>query len=962
MAERQIGLRIKLNGLNTVITDIQTLEDEIRKAKEDLKQVEIGSDIFKELASEISTAQGQLQKLNQSAEGISTEKAVEGFSKLGAGISSSFAAATAAVALFGTESETVQKAAADAQNLLTLALSIRGVAELRTGAQIVARTIAEKAGTLATNAANVATKAFYTTLAANPYGAILAVVGLLITAYLSFSNSTDEANESTKDFNTTLEVNLELLEKERSSLENNLSLKLKIAEKEGASIEEVSRIRQQAFKDQIKLNNDEIKLLEANNEANTRFILANLDNEEELAEVRTKISENAGKISSLKLKNDRLENESKIESLNLEIQQEKIRKDLFQKNQERIKKRREEFLKLIDTEIKLTTQLLNAGIKLNEVDNETIQLSDNRLSAAKGYSNELLRLRNFTTRYKEVLEELSPVQDKFGQALNQSKLFGELLIEQLDTQTLSTEESTKALEKFDNKVRAFGKSANLSPEQFTLLLDFTSKYKELFNIFGSLQKFKDGPLPFKIEDFEQVVTDLNLTLGNLTFDPYGRSEEEINAAKLTAKTRYEILKKQFVDEYTLYLEDQYRKKGLTDEEINLRRETTKELASASFEQLSNIGNELLKFEEGVTKTQKKLSENNFKLIELEGEALRGFILQNAEAIVDEFDVVISKTLATTENLNSLREKLRKKDYSQEEKYKNDLISLEENLKKQGVDITNLSYEEKLLLLEKYLNKEIVEIETAETKKQEAFKKTIGVIQDGLSTFNDYVSEVASLTAQYYDFQLTKLEDNFNKQSELVIGDTEEANKKRLELEEQYQAKKSEIEKKAYVKSLQFQLAQSIADGAQAVLANLEFPPLAILTGILAAAQVGIVAQQLAYAQSLAGGGKIRMGAGGMLIGKSHEQGGIYAGGVNLEGGETVVNRVSALNYAGLLSQINQNGGGAPIVPNASNSLMEERLVQAMAKMKNEPIRAYVLSSEITNSQAINKRLEELSTI
>jgi len=107
-----------------------------------------------------------------------------------------------------------------------------------------------------------------------------------------------------------------------------------------------------------------------------------------------------------------------------------------------------------------------------------------------------------------------------------------------------------------------------------------------------------------------------------------------------------------------------------------------------------------------------------------------------------------------------------------------------------------------------------------------------------------------------------------------------------------------------------------------------------------------------------------MGAGGMVIGPSHENGGVSfaSGGVNLEGGESVINKMSSLNYGNLLSQINQSGGGSPIVNNASNSLMEERLIQAIAKTKNEPIRAYVMNSEITNGQAINRRLDELATI
>ena len=61
MAEKVIGLRIQLNGLNTVITDIKTLENEIRKAKEDLKEVEIGGDIFNQLSREISQAETKLQ-------------------------------------------------------------------------------------------------------------------------------------------------------------------------------------------------------------------------------------------------------------------------------------------------------------------------------------------------------------------------------------------------------------------------------------------------------------------------------------------------------------------------------------------------------------------------------------------------------------------------------------------------------------------------------------------------------------------------------------------------------------------------------------------------------------------------------------------------------------------------------------------------------------------------------------
>jgi hypothetical protein len=292
-----------------------------------------------------------------------------------------------------------------------------------------------------------------------------------------------------------------------------------------------------------------------------------------------------------------------------------------------------------------------------------------------------------------------------------------------------------------------------------------------------------------------------------------------------------------------------------------------------------------------------------------------------------------------------------------------LEDLERDLAVKGIDITKLTEEEKLKILKAYLDKQKEEKDKAAADDKKRGKITVESLQKGLQEFGNLVNRAASITAQYYAFQLKKLEDTNKKAQEQVVGDTEQANQKRLELESQFQKQKAELEKRALIKSLQFQLVQAIVDGAQAVLSVIEIPPLAILVGALAAAQIALIGQQLAYAQSLASGGRIRMGASGMITGPSHEMGGVMlAGGYNLEGGESIVNRQASLNYSGLLSTINQSGGGQPLINNASNSLMEERLLQAIAKQRNEPIRAYVMGSEITKSQAINRKLDELSTI
>ena len=955
MAEKTIGIRIQLNGLNTVITDIQTLENEIRKAKEDLKQVEIGGPIFNQLAKEISQAETKLIGLQDAAKGISKEKTLEGFGKLGSGIASSFAAAQAAVSLFGKESESVQKAAVQAQNLLTIALSIRGIAEVKTGAQIVAKTIAEKAGTAATLATNGATKALYTTLAANPYGAILAAVGLLITAYLTLTSATYDAEEAQNSYNKVLEDTLYGYDLERTEIEANAAIKIKNAELEGKSITEIAAIKKQANLDTIALIKREVDDLVRLRMERQKEISKNITDEKERKAAIQKLSEDFAKEGRrLGLESFKLEQQIKLDEIDLQIQ--------LKNNTQKTTEARKKYIETLLTELEVNSKLVVQNINLTDVDNKILESLEKKVEAAKTYANELDRLKSFSQLYKEELNDLNPVQDSLGDIFTYVKGTGENLIDSLDGLVYSAAQSKEALQDFDDGIQIL--KQGLSEDDQQLLLDFASNYKELFTTFQMLQQFSGKPLGFKIDDFQKVVTDLNLLSGKITEDPYNRSKEEIVLAKITAQERAQILKNQFVYEYTLYLEAQEKKKGLTDKEIQEAKKTTIQIAAATFDSLTGIGDGLLKFEQGVVVTSEKIIELNKQLQALAPAARAGFITQNADEIAKQYDLLVPLIENEEQALADIQIEIAKKTFDDKKKYQEAILKLQADLLAQGIDIESLTYEQKLVLLEKFLGKSVAATTKAADDTKKATKTTIDAISEGLQQFSMLVGRTASLVAQSYAFQLSQLEKTSKEALSQVTGDTEEANKKRLELESQYQKEKAQIEKAALIKSLQFQLVQAIVDTAQAVTANLEVPPLAIAVGILGAIQVALIGQQLAAAQSLAGGGRIRMGAGGIVMGPSHEEGGVSfaSGGVNLEGGESVINRQSSMNYGGLLSSINQMGGGQPLVNNPSNSLSEERLVQAIAKSRQEPIRAYVMNSEITNGQAINRRLEELSTI
>ena len=955
MAEKTIGIRIQLNGLNTVITDIQTLENEIRKAKEDLKQVEIGGPIFNQLAKEISQAETKLIGLQDAAKGISKEKTLEGFGKLGAGIASSFAAAQAAVSLFGNESESVQKAAVQAQNLLTIALSIRGLAEVKTGAQIVAKTIAEKAGTAATLATNGATKALYTTLAANPYGVILAAVGLLITAYLTLTSATYDAEEAQNSYNKVLEDTLYGYDLERTEIEANAAIKIKNAELEGKSITEIAAIKKQANLDTIALIKREVDDLVRLRMERQKEISKNITDEKERKAAIQKLSEDFAKEGRrLGLESFKLEQQIKLDEIDLQIQ--------LKNNTQKTTEARKKYIETLLTELEVNSKLVVQNINLTDVDNKILDSLQKKVEAAKTYANELDRLKSFTQLYKEELDDLNPVQDSLGDIFTYVKGTGENLIDSLDGLVYSAAQSKEALQDFDDGIQIL--KQGLSEDDQQLLLDFASNYKELFTTFQMLQQFSGKPLGFKIDDFQKVVTDINLLSGKITEDPYKRSAEEIVVAKVTAQERYNILKKSFTDEYIVYLEAQERKKGLSEKEIAESRTRLQAISTATFESLTGVGDNLLKFEQGVVITSKRVIELNKQLQALAPAAKAGFIVQNADEIAKQYDLLIPLVENEEQALADIQIEIAKKTFDDKKKYEETILKLQADLLAQGIDIESLTYEQKLVLLEKFLGKSVAATTKAADDTKKATKTTVDAISEGLQQFSMLVGRTASLVAQSYAFQLQQLEKTSKEALSQVTGDTEEANKKRLELESQYQKEKAQIEKAALIKSLQFQLVQAIVDTAQAVTANLEVPPLAIAVGILGAIQVALIGQQLAAAQSLAGGGRIRMGAGGIVMGPSHENGGVSfaSGGVNLEGGESVINRQSSMNYGGLLSSINQMGGGQPLVNNQSNSLSEERLVQAIAKSRQEPIRAYVMNSEITNGQAINRRLEELSTI
>ena len=252
----------------------------------------------------------------------------------------------------------------------------------------------------------------------------------------------------------------------------------------------------------------------------------------------------------------------------------------------------------------------------------------------------------------------------------------------------------------------------------------------------------------------------------------------------------------------------------------------------------------------------------------------------------------------------------------------------------------------------------------ETFSESNFKRIADIV---LNVFNDISARLSNIVATQNSLlleQLTYQEQLSISELDKLRGDNAKENEKieaeKLKIQQEYAKRKFEVEKKARVQELQFTLANSLAQSAQAIinaLATLPAPFGAIYSGVIAgltAAQVAIINDQIQFTQSK----QFIARRGGLIGGDSHDD---ISGGVPamLEGGEFVVNKEAVRNFGDIVSSINTSTGGRPL------SIDDSRIVQAIAKQNmntKTPIKAYVLYNDIQDTTKLNTKIEQLARL
>lgn len=234
-----------------------------------------------------------------------------------------------------------------------------------------------------------------------------------------------------------------------------------------------------------------------------------------------------------------------------------------------------------------------------------------------------------------------------------------------------------------------------------------------------------------------------------------------------------------------------------------------------------------------------------------------------------------------------------------------------------------------------------------------------VTNEIVGVFNDVTGQIQGVISDSISLQLEQL-DYYGEQALAQVGDETERQKAlQEEIRKDIEKERFELNKRGRISELRFAQAQAVANGAQAVvnaIANVTPPFGQILAGIYAgitAAQVTIIRDQLSFVQ----GTQFQARRGGLVMGASHEMGGVPMGnGLELEGGEAIINRNAVSQFSDLLSQINLSTGGRAIQSNDSE------IAQEIRRQNQTPIKTYVLYNDIQDTNKINSKLEQISRL
>jgi len=985
---KTIAIQLEIDGAQQAVKTIGELETAIEQLTEELKGTDIGSERFNQLTVELNDARSALKGFEQTFEGLDPQQQTQAYVAFGESVVSGILLAQEAIRAFGGENDAVNQAVEKSTQAINLALQTRIIIEGALEARVIATTIAQRALNTATVAGSKALKTLFTVMAANPLGAVLAAIALLVTAFIALSDGTED---STKAFgeNEDAQRDLELQSRATARAIDGLRTETDLLLKQYESFD-LSQTTEELASVQEELNNLVASQSEVRNFGQSIGELGNdiLNGVIELKDLNLTLAEQKllldtaedaltgyiGSFGSPQVESNITSVKNLIELLQNSISETEGETDALTKRLEFLQKRLEDLKKARSAKAleDFSDALQDASDAVGVLNRQLLEFGDTPEPEIIEDLKELLALQ---LKLREATEEnRKSLTDVFtgyitdvNEAKNQTDTFGE----EVDRirEDLTAAFVTADIDVFGNKIKevqdSFLSEENVdkfTKEQKAAITQILSGYQVAFNSLKELgidteDEFNNIVIPLLdgLTNKLQLEGQLNFTEVNGTISEFELSVEDIEEGTIEFfNKRQELI-------------DNIREQLLEEAELNKLNAEDREKAIENATKLSEEqADAIIEVITNTAKAEDAIRGVLFTTQELTGEIqdttndfdeLFGLIVTNFDAITEEFDV--------TELLDP--------DPAKVDENLGVLTDFFKNVSNGLIDLEPLTQEQRLEILEEFLEKrkELIEksakdeVETSEQTTEEI----LGNIQEVLAS----ISQVGATLAENSRFQISVIQRETEALLDEVVGDTKEAADLREEIQEDATRRILELERQAELRSLQFAKIEAISQLAVATVRALSLPPpfnaiAAAAVGTAGSLQIGLIQSQIEDLKSVPA-----FAQGGLVQGQGNGTSDSIP--AMLSNGEFVVNANSTKQFLPLLEELNQRGlqrfaqGGFVLDSGSSNPIFmgntsfdDSRIIDALERRDTTPLRAYVFEKEITDAQDIERRLQELSKL
>ena len=858
---------------------------------------------------------------------------------------------------------------------------------------------------VASEGAAVSTGVFATALNALPLVAIVTALGLLVAGLISYATSSDDASKAEEQRTKTLKAQREEEEKARKT----------IAEESAAYVSLIYQLKA------TNVGSEERKKLIKDINATYGTTLKNLSDEKEFQKqlnlevvnyiayqkAKFQLQKNEGLVQrNLEKQSDInkniLETERKIASLKSiklgpdDLRAGKIAQDLmdltkvlqgYQGQLDAANKRLESYGK-VNLDVSATiNELTNNGKKYGDQIDKNTKSTKDAGDALKDYESILNQIRSTQEENRKQEEELYKQRvEVFDKTIDiieiEQKTREEAAIKEYEAVRIAIQKELEAKKISKEEKKRLNELEQLNEQNLTKALDVENQRRQLsiqLTTFKILEENRKRIEYLKLEE-KALQNEIRFGDGNTTdtkIDLFQRERDayiqNIDTKLLRSKysnqielKEFEELQKQKLQILTINLnEEALNKKNIAEADFNRQLDLEKKRIEANDD--LNVKLEADRY--GQLRATIEFKDKEIKAIAEMDEQARLNKLESLKKISQDLQTQIDKEVNIKKKADLQAQKNNADaaltTFNNNVLLADDLaeirIKTEENL---NTTIVNLDAEKntKIVEADAQLNADIKAqtIKTEDEILDEKIKRLDEYLGYAQQPFQQASSLISQFAKQQQEIRTTQLEDAiaFDKErieSQYAEGliSREQYDNAIEQLEQKQQQDQLQIDRKNFRTEKALNLVGATIDGARAVLGAFAGTPggiviksiAAALAGVFATAQIALIARQ-----------EFKAADGGIVPGDG--SGEIDSVPARLAPGEAVINSESTQAFLPLLSAINEMGGGRSFVPDLPATNAPQTFAPVFAdNQRREPIRAYVVETDITDAQKRVARIE-----